>query len=196
VRIIALTRRPLLQETEAGTFSTDLLASFGATHLVLPSLRQRACDIVLLARHFLARFAQEADLRDLVLSRDAVTLLQTFHWPGNVRQLQAVLLRAATFSQGHVLNPSDFPRLCGAALDDHGPDRRSASAFPDLGHLNVATPDGDLRTLAEIEADVIRLAIKHYRGQMSEIARRLGIGRSTLYRRIAELGLAESEAEG
>jgi DNA-binding NtrC family response regulator len=192
VRIIALSRRSLRKATEAGAFSTDLLACIGAAHLVLPSLRKRPSDIVLLARHFLANFAQEADLRNLVLSRDALTLLQTFQWPGNIRQLQAVLLRAAAFSQGRVLTPDDFPHLCAAARDHHGADWRSAFPNPDLAHLNVYTSDGDLRTLADIEAAVIRLAIKHYRGQISEVARRLGIGRSTLYRKIAELDLGRS----
>jgi DNA-binding NtrC family response regulator len=195
VRIIALSRRSLRKATEAGAFSTDLWASIGATHLVLPTLRQRLGDIDLLAQHFFAKFAQEADLGDLVLSQDAVTLLQTFRWPGNVRQLQAVLLRAATFSQGRVLTAGDFPHLRDAVLDHYGPGWRSASALVDLDHLDVYTSDGDLRTLADIEADVIRLAIKHYRGQMSQVARRLGIGRSTLYRKIAELGLGRSQAE-
>ena len=98
-----------------------------------------------------------------------------------------MLFRAAVFCDGDALTADDFPQLAEHARrawqtrDRAG--ARTASA------CMLYTPDGNLRPLEEIEADVIRLAIGHYRGRMTEVARRLGIGRSTLYRKLGELGI-------
>jgi DNA-binding NtrC family response regulator len=96
------------------------------------------------------------------------------------------LFRAAVFCDGDALTSDDFPQLSNMLSGEIG-----------LAHHHVQegvgvmlyTPDGNLRPLEEIEADVIRLAIGHYRGRMTEVARRLGIGRSTLYRKLSELGI-------
>jgi len=112
-------------------------------------------------------------------------LLAAYDWPGNVRQLQAVLFRAAVFCEGEVLTADSFPQLSELIGDcDDAP-----SPMQEGVGVMLYTADGNLRPLEEIEADVIRLAIGHYRGRMTEVARRLGIGRSTLYRKLSDLGI-------
>ena len=102
-----------------------------------------------------------------------------------MRQLQATLFRAAVFCDGDALTAQDFPRLANLL----GETARVHQPISDGAGVTLFGPDGNLRPLEEIEADVIRLAIGHYRGRMTEVARRLGIGRSTLYRKLSELGI-------
>ena len=119
----------------------------------------------------------------------ALSLLAAYDWPGNVRQLQAVLFRAAVFCDGDALTSRDFPQLSNML---GGPDAPILQMAQEGVGVMLYTADGNLRPLEEIEADVIRLAIGHYRGRMTEVARRLGIGRSTLYRKLGELGIGDA----
>ncbi len=186
VRLIAASNLPLRDMVAGGHFLPELLAAIGAVTVNLPPLRERAGDIPALARHFLARIGEQPGLRPLGITDGALALLAAYDWPGNVRQLQAVLFRAAVFCDGDALTSDDFPQLSnllgGEGVSPSAPMQESAGVV-------LYTPDGNLRPLEEIEADVIRLAIGHYRGRMTEVARRLGIGRSTLYRKLGELGL-------
>ncbi|WP_375249709.1 sigma-54-dependent transcriptional regulator [Sphingomonas sp.] len=188
VRVIAATNKRLLEEVAAGRFREDLYYRLNAVTVTIPPLRQRREDIPALARHLLARIAGQPGLRELGITDDALSLLVDYEWPGNVRQLQNALFRAAVLCEGDALTRADFPQL--AALGSR-PARAAALATPlsTSGGVTLFRPDGHLRTLDEIEADVIRLAIGHYRGRMTEVARRLGIGRSTLYRKLSELGI-------
>ena len=89
--------------------------------------------------------------------------------------------------EGDALTTDDFPQI--ASLGDRSSVTAGPSASGPNGGVSLFRPDGHLRPLEDIEADVIRLAIGHYRGRMTEVARRLGIGRSTLYRKLSELGI-------
>jgi len=104
-----------------------------------------------------------------------------------VRQLQAALFRASVFCDGDALTSEDFPQLL--AILGPGPSNVAGNPLQESAGVMLYTPDGNLRRLEDIEADVIRLAIGLYRGRMTEVARRLGIGRSTLYRKLADLGI-------
>ena len=185
VRLIAASNFPLAELVRAGEFLPELYDAIGATTIELPALRARGGDIPALARHFLARIGEQPGLRPLGITDGALALLGAYDWPGNVRQLQAVLFRAAVFCDGDALTAPDFPQL--ASLLGEG----NAAAGPHQEGVGVMlyTTDGNLRPLEDIEADVIRLAIGHYRGRMTEVARRLGIGRSTLYRKLGDLGI-------
>jgi DNA-binding NtrC family response regulator len=187
VRIIAGSNQPLSEMVEAGVFDRQLYEVLSGATITLPPLRERLGDLPALARYFIGRIREQFGLPDLGLTDDAVTLLSSYNWPGNVRQLQAVLLRAAALCRGQALTAADFPHLAEMAREA---DRSNVSAQP-LAHAGVALfrEDGNLRRLDEIEGDVVRLAIGHYQGRMSEVARRLQIGRSTLYRKLSELGL-------
>ena len=185
VRIFAASDHALDELVAAGEFSPALLAHLVATRIHIPALRDRLGDIPALTRYFLARIGEQPGLAHHSIADSALTLLEAYDWPGNVRQLQAVLFRAAVFCDGEALTAASFPQL-SELLGDH-PDRAESRARG-LGVL-LYTQDGNLRALEEIEADIIRLAIGHYRGRMTEVARRLGIGRSTLYRKLSELGI-------
>ena len=186
VRIFAASNFPLRELVEAGQFREKLFELLAPTLISLPPLRERAGDIPALTRHFLGRIGEEPGLRHLSIADSALSLLQAYDWPGNVRQLQAVLFRAAVFCDDEMLTSASFPQLTELLGDIE-----SGSSSPHQEGVGVMlyTEDGNLRPLEEIEADVIRLAIGHYRGRMTEVARRLGIGRSTLYRKLADLGI-------
>ena len=187
VRVIAASNMPLQDLVDVGEFLPDLLELLSPTKVELPPLRERTGDIPALTRFFLARIGEQPGLRELGITDGALSLLAAYDWPGNVRQLQAVLFRAAVFCDGDALTSDDFPQL----LSILGTDSSSVAANPrqESSGVMLYTPDGHLRPLEDIEADVIRLAIGLYRGRMTEVARRLGIGRSTLYRKLSELGI-------
>jgi DNA-binding NtrC family response regulator len=187
VRLIAASNLPLRDMVAGGHFLGELHQAVAPTTVGLPPLRERPGDMAALCRHFLGRIGEQPGLRQLGITDGALQLLAAYDWPGNVRQLQAVLFRAAVFCDGDALTAEDFPQLSnmlgsGAALG-------AATPHPESTGVMLYTADGNLRPLEEIEADVIRLAIGLYRGRMTEVARRLGIGRSTLYRKLSELGI-------
>jgi DNA-binding NtrC family response regulator len=187
VRVIVASNKRLLDKVENGDFREDLYYRLNVVQVTIPPLRERAGDIPALTRHLLARIAQQPGLRPLGITDDAMQLLINYNWPGNVRQLQDVLFRAAVLCEANALTRSDFPHIASIGNTRHaGP---ATSATPASGGVTLFRADGNMRPLEEIEADVIRLAIGHYRGRMTEVARRLGIGRSTLYRKLGELGI-------
>lgn len=187
VRIIAAADGRLLEAVEAGRFREDLYYKLNVVHVAVPPLRDRAEDVPALTRHLLGRIAQQPGLRALDITDDALDLLRRYDWPGNVRQLQNALFRAAVLCEGDALTPADFPQI--ASLGDRPSVGAGGGQALQNGGITLFRPDGNLRSLEDIEADVIRLAIGHYRGRMTEVARRLGIGRSTLYRKLGELGI-------
>lgn len=206
VRVIAATNKRLLSEVEAGRFREDLYYRLNVVQISVPPLRERAGDIPALARHLLGRIAAQPGLRSLGITTEGMNLLLQHRWPGNVRQLQNTLFRAAVLCEGDALTPADFPQISAQLAEDRNPSSAAGSARSGVtaidslrsgmapatdngAGITLYEANGHLRALADIEADVIRLAIGHYRGRMTEVARRLGIGRSTLYRKLAELGI-------
>ncbi|MCJ2177950.1 sigma-54-dependent transcriptional regulator [Novosphingobium album (ex Hu et al. 2023)] len=187
VRLIAASNLPLQDLVDQGHFLPELLEAISTTKILLPPLRERTADIPALTRFFLARIGEQPGLRELGITDGALSLLAAYDWPGNVRQLQAVLFRAAVFCDGDALTSEDFPQLL--SILGTGPSHVAGNHVQESSGVMLYTPDGNLRPLEEIEADVIRLAIGLYRGRMTEVARRLGIGRSTLYRKLSELGI-------
>ena len=192
VRIIATSSRPLPDD-----FHSGLAERIGSTIVQLPPLRERSADIPALARHLLGRMSSQVGLGAMTVDNDALSLLMRYGWPGNVRQLSGVLLRAALQCEGGQLNTQHFPHIAVQSRftgrrTDFAPNLSATGrdhAIAGQGEITLYGEDGHLRPLEAIEADVIRLAIGHYRGRMTEVARRLGIGRSTLYRKLGDLGI-------
>ncbi|MCB2065551.1 MAG: sigma-54-dependent Fis family transcriptional regulator, partial [Erythrobacter sp.] len=149
VRVISASNLPLADMVATGHFRAELLALLSQTAIELPPLRQRNRDIGALTRYFLHQIGQQPGLRPLGITSDALKLLGGFDWPGNVRQLQAVLFRAAVFCDGDALTADDFPQLREIVGDaepvSRGPVRDSAGVM-------LYTEDGNLRPLEEIEA--------------------------------------------
>ncbi|HEX3430340.1 MAG TPA: sigma-54 dependent transcriptional regulator [Rhizomicrobium sp.] len=205
VRIISATNRNLAERTREGLFREDLYYRLNVFPIYVPALRQRRDDIAELTRHFAARFSAEENKPICGLTDEAAALIKNFDWPGNVRQLENTIFRAVVLCDGDILDICDFPQIAAAA----GVEVRSRTvisigqAIPtaepnsglegalsrDLYSIEAVNEAGHMHRLEDIEAQVIRLAIEHYDGHMSEVARRLGIGRSTLYRKLKEFGL-------
>ena len=191
VRVIATSSRPVLDKLHPG-----LAARLGGISVTIPPLRDRSGDIPALARHLLARHANQPGMRTLSIGNDALAVLMRYGWPGNVRQLAGVLFRAALQAESG-LTAEHFPHIAiqsrfTGRKNDFAPQLSASTTDAALAAASPVTlfrADGHLRSMEEIEADVIRLAIGHYRGHMTEVARRLGIGRSTLYRKLGELGI-------
>jgi DNA-binding NtrC family response regulator len=204
VRIIGATHRDLREMVSRGTFREDLWHRISVFPIHLPPLRERREDIPRLAAHFAARAATRLVGVPLMPTLEDLDLLLAYDWPGNVRQLENAVYRAIVLADAPYLQPHDFPSISGVAAPPPEPQAR-----PIMAHANAAPPTtaellaempkdapvrildarGHLRTLEEIERDLIQLAIEIYAGHMSEVARRLGIGRSTLYRKVREQGL-------
>lgn len=189
IRLISASNADLSAKLASGEFREDLFYRLNIVQLSIPPLRERTSDIPALARHFLGRMANEPGLRSLGITDEALTLLRSYSWPGNVRQLQSALFRAAVLCERDALTPDEFPQIASAVGNNVDPNQAAGVAGNDGIGVTLFEDDGNLRLLEEIEADVIRLAIGHYRGRMTEVARRLGIGRSTLYRKLADLGI-------
>ncbi|WP_407156661.1 sigma-54-dependent transcriptional regulator [Bradyrhizobium sp. STM 3557] len=206
VRIISATNRRLLERVKEGHFREDLFYRLHVLPLTIPPLRARRDDIPHLLRHFLARFAAEENSAVTGISGEAVAYLSQLDWPGNIRQLENAVYRAVVMSEGDQLGIADFPLIPAHAPPvEHAPPLMverpaaqpamvSGSEIPiaplpaphQVGTLSMLSANGEVRPLEELENEIIRFAIAHYRGQMSEVARRLKIGRSTLYRKLDE----------
>jgi len=198
IRLISATNKNLQQLVSEGTFREDLYYRLNVFPLNLPPLRERKEDIPELVDYFIRKFAAEEGKTVRAIEASARDMLSEYRWPGNVRQLENAVYRAVVLSDRDTLTLHDFPQIVGIA--GHAEEQNLAIDGEGLhggganGGVTAFDADGHLRTLAEVEADMIHLAIRKYSNHMSEIARRLGIGRSTLYRKVRELGLDIREA--
>ena len=207
VRIISATNRDIGELTRDGKFREDLYYRLNVFPIQIPPLRDRREDIPALAEYFAAKFAAEENKPIASFTAEAMALLETYGWPGNVRQLENTIFRAVVLCESDALDIIDFPQIASAM--GVAPVRRQvpsavatpvASApvpeAPKPSPYTVSATDfaGHMRKLEELEAELIRMAISRYNGRMSEVARRLGIGRSTLYRKLKDLGLETDES--
>ena len=210
-RLISATNRNLEEEVREGNFREDLYYRLSVLPLTVPPLRNRREDIPELLRHFVARIAAEEGRKNLKgIERSTIDMLCAFDWPGNIRQLENAVFRAVVLCEGDELTTNEFPQIA-AQLDYELPiveaPKMDASTLTSakqneqepvssvsMTHdnmLNLLNQDEDIITLEMAECEVIKYAIKKYNGSISKIARKLGIGRSTLYRKLREYGLEE-----
>ncbi len=202
VRIVSATNRDLTLAVSEGRFREDLFYRLNVFPIEAPPLRARRDDVPALVETFVRRFNVEEGKTVVGASAETLTLLTQFDWPGNVRQLENAVYRAIILADSPYLQPYDFPAISGIAspppeLTLEGPKALPSSLgdlladLPKDSPIQILDARGHLRTLEEIERDLIQLAIEIYAGHMSEVARRLGIGRSTLYRKVREQGLED-----
>jgi len=138
------------------------------------------------------------------LTPQALQLIERFSWPGNVRQLENTIFRAVVLCDGAALDVCDFPQIAAAmgvetlarqnsfapaAPGDAPTPAGSTRGYASPYNLSMTDANGHIRKFEEMESEIIKTAIARYEGHMSEVARRLGIGRSTLYRKLKEFGL-------
>jgi len=204
VRVLSATNRTLSEEVTKGNFREDLYYRLNVFPVRIPPLRKRMEDIESLTTYFVEKVCESENLPAKRIAPDAMELLKHFRWPGNVRQLQNVMFRAVVLSDGAVLTMDDFPQVQaqmlasfgGEALEDSPGIRTSApSVLVNTPSISLLNDEGHVRPLADIEADIIGWTLEHYQGRMTEVARRLKIGRSTLYRKVAEFHLETDFSE-
>lgn len=203
-RLISATNRNLIERVREGRFREDLFYRLNVFPIAVPPLRQRREEIPLLAQRFLARFAAEEGRRIEAIADEAMACLLRYEWPGNVRQLENAVFRAVVLAEGSTLTLAEFPQIAAQmdGVDVIVPPAPLRTVLPmapiqvdradhqEPGTIQLVDESGELRTLQALEEEAIRFALSFCRGQISEMARKLGIGRSTLYRRMKELGIA------
>lgn len=183
-RLICASNRDFQAMVQAGTFRLDLYYRVSAVTLHLPPLRERREDIPLLAAQALASFASRHNTSLKSLAPDVVPFLQSAPWPGNVRQLLHAVERAAIFAESDVVRVHDFDLSCGQL---HTP---SSTPEPHVAAAAVKRPGGCVRNAVEqVEIDMIRDAMLRLGGNKKKVAQQLGISRSHLYKRLAELNV-------
>lgn len=197
VRLISTASSTLKQRYESGAFDEKLYFHLTAFPIALPTLESRKEDLPQLCDRFLSRLSLEYRDRMVRVSPAAERMMLDYDWPENIRELQMVLTKALVYGVTDVIEPVDLALVL--AQRHHAGAAVIPEQWMDLAreHPQRTTPfsltnhDGNIRTMHELEAEVIRHAIRYYKGHMSEVARRLGIGRSTLYRKIQDHNLEE-----
>jgi len=169
VRIITASNRAFKEEIEAGHFRSDLYYRIAVFTILLPALRDRSKDIPLLANYYLRIFAEKTNNHLKAISKDAVTALQQYSWPGNIRELKNVIERAVILADGDMLELNNLPYELQQCMESE-----AARSVYDL---------------ALIEKQHIRKVLQHTSGNKTEAARLMNIGLATLYRKIEEYGL-------
>jgi two-component system response regulator HydG len=185
-RIVAATNRDLASMVEKGTFRKDLFYRLNVVNLRLPPLRDRREDIPLLAAHFLDRISREHN-RKFTLSDEALRTMMRHDWPGNVRELENSLERATALSSGPVLHLGDLPTQLQQQGLQLNLDARRAAAGEEAGAAAVP----GVKPLADLEREAILSAIRTLNGDKLQAAKLLGIGKTTLYRKLKEYGIAD-----
>ena len=188
VRILAATNRDLATMVEQGRFRKDLYYRLNVVSLRIPPLRDRREDIPLLAAHFLDRLKRNGGASRL-LSDDALRTMMDYSWPGNVRELENAVERACALSSGLVLHIGDLPtQLQDFHVHAHRTVPSPVASEPRLERTGAVTP------LAELERQAILDTLRQLKGDKLRAAKLLGIGKTTLYRKLKEYGLGESVA--
>jgi DNA-binding NtrC family response regulator len=190
-RIIAATSKHLPTEVSRGHFRADLFYRLNVFSINVPPLRDRQDDIPALARYSVARFAARESKAPPALGEEAVHLLRQYDWPGNVRELNNVIERAALMCPGSLIRAEDLPEELRAKVKERDEEQQKSSR----GANGSAEMSGGsrVRPLQELEREMMVAALKETQGNVSEAARRLGIGRATFYRRAQRYGLTRED---
>jgi two-component system, NtrC family, nitrogen regulation response regulator GlnG len=197
VRIIAATHQNLEDRVTNGQFREDLFHRLNVIRIQLPALRERRADVPVLARHFLQSAAKEIGTEAKHLSDEAIGVLQGFHWPGNVRQLENTCRWLSVMAPNRDVLIADLPPEIRNLPD--------AQRRPLTGHWSallkeraaqlLKTNEGEVIPILtqEFERTLIEAALTETGGRKKEAAEKLGWGRNTLTRKLKELGLADDE---
>ncbi|CBI76773.1 sigma factor-dependent DNA-binding response regulator [Bartonella clarridgeiae 73] len=188
-RIIALSTSRLADLVQEGFFIHSFFEQISQLYINIPSLRELRDDLPEISQCLIDHIITETGRSHVHgLAGAVISMFMQYDWPGNYRELENLLFRAVLMSEGPLLTVQDFPQLIKnplmivSKMIDHDIQERYEKKF-----IQFFNADGHVRTFSEMERDIIEKAVAHYKGRMSEIARRLQIGRSTLYRKIEEL---------
>ena len=184
VRVIAATNKDLEEEVHKGNFRKDLYFRLNVVTLKLPPLRHRMDDVKELVNTFLERISKSTGQPRKKISADALRLLQTYQWPGNVRELENFIERAIALGSGEILEPIDFPSQISERVN-----RPPISTSSSLRRVGRVLP------IAEVERHAILNAVAEAKGDKLLAARMLGIGKTTLYRKLREYESSAHQSE-
>ena len=168
VRILAATNKDLLKLVDHGSFREDLYYRLNVINVVIPPLRERGDDVLILANHFITLFSERAGKEPFTFSDDALRLLMNYSWPGNVRELENLIQRLVVMTDSNLIDVVDFPSLMRFSINKN---------------MNLS------RSLAEVEADHIRNVLTSVDGNKSRASKILGIDRKTLREKLKTYGL-------
>jgi len=172
-RLIFATHRDLWEEVKQKVFREDLYYRISAFPIMLPPLRQRKSDILVLADHFLKELGKELGKPNIQFSRKALDLLYNYPWPGNVRELENVIQRGLVLTDGQFLTERELPIF----IQSYGP------AETDIKQNSIFQENQDsIIPFEKIKENAVRNALKNTNGNIAEAAQKLKIGRATLYR--------------
>ena len=194
VRILVGSSRNLSSLVDQGLFRKDLFYRLNVVGLRMPPLRERWEDIPLLAEHFLERMRRESAVA-YRFSPDAMQVLSNYDWPGNVRELESAIERACALSSGPLLHPGDLPTQMQSALVGYGPAEDLTRVDERPGQAGSVRTEGGMPaiiSIAVLERDAILNTIRQLHGDKLMAAKLLGIGKTTLYRKLKEYGMADA----
>ena len=166
IRLICATNMPLKEMVDKNEFRQDLFFRINTVEIHVPPLRDRLDDIPLLANHFLEMYRKKYKKSDMKISAEAIKKLKKYSWPGNIRELQHIIERTVIMSNSNVLNPTDFV----------------------LNISEAASQNKDILNLEEVEKQTIDRALKKHNYNVSAAAKELGLGRTTMYRKMTKYG--------
>jgi DNA-binding NtrC family response regulator len=190
VRMVCATHRDLRAEVEAGRFREDLYFRLVVYPIHLPALRERVEDIPLLVGHFLRTLTSDVGRQVHRISPDVLEAMARHRWPGNVRELQNVVHRSLLACRGDEINLADLP----PDIRELGLPSLGLSVVPSNGASTNGHAETEILPLRELERRAIQRALRATQGSVGKAAKLLGIGRATLYRRIATLDLSRDVA--
>ncbi len=166
VRIISATNMPLHEMVDRGEFRQDLLYRINTVEIRVPPLRERFKDIPEMVHHFMKMYSKKYNKPIPAVSKSSMKKLSGYHWPGNVRELQHLVERAMIMTDERVINLDDF-----------------------IADVNKRQPAREILNLEEIEKKTISNALKKHGGNVSKAAKELGLGRTTIYRKMEKYGI-------
>ena len=173
VRVVSATNANLAEMVKAKTFREDLFYRINLIQIYLPSLRERAEDIPLLASHFANRQSAQNNLPNIAFTPDALELLEKLPFPGNIRELKNLIERTLLISGKTEIDAAD---IRGQLPENAHADSQPKARLPQM-------------TLDDLETQTIKQSIEHHKGNMSKVAKSLGLSRAALYRRMEKYGL-------
>jgi two-component system response regulator AtoC len=183
VRLVSATNRDLVKAVAQKQFREDLYFRLATFPIMLPPLRDRRSDILLLSEHFLKKFSVEVSKPGIGFSKKALKLLYEYAWPGNVRELENAIQRAILMADGATITEKDLPL---AVVTFGSRDEATVTSPLSLGVEHI-------RPLEKVKEEVIRLALKSTEGNIVDAARRLKIGRATMYRLMKKYKITEEK---
>ena len=186
VRIIAATHQNLLEKVEKGEFREDLYHRLNVIPLHLPPLRLRSGDIPLLAEYFLNKISEEIKEPKKQLSPEAIEMMQIYHWPGNVRQLENICRWLSVMANSQVILPHDLPPELQSQIDEQKPSMQWQNLLSNklMGEFQKGDEQAFIKIQYEFEQVLIQTALETTLGKKAEASKILGWGRNTLTRKL------------